>query len=117
MREIRPFETNFNVNVSSNTNLDAWYGARDFANSNDLKQYLTTKQDFEEFGGEYLKEHYASNRYFSTPAPIIIEATPATLQLDTSQSTIIKNLETDVPLIDPQTDLDTIKMEEDIFIE
>ncbi|XP_031622283.1 actin-related protein 5 [Contarinia nasturtii] len=68
MMQIRPFQTAYNVVVAKNVNLDAWCGAQQFANSNNFKEFLTTKSDYMEFGGEYIKEHYASNKYCPTPA-------------------------------------------------
>lgn len=68
MMQIRPFQTAYNVVVAQNVNLDAWYGAREFANSDNFSEYLTTKNDYMEYGGEYMKEHYASNKYCPTPA-------------------------------------------------
>lgn len=72
MRQIRPFQSSYCVVIAENTHLNAWHGARDFARSNDFDNYLTTKNDYLEYGGEYVREHYASNRYFSTPAPIVV---------------------------------------------
>lgn len=66
--EIRPFQSEHKIFISSNTSLDAWYGAKDIANSDDFYDYLTTKADYNEKGGEYLKEHPCSNRYYPTPA-------------------------------------------------
>lgn len=84
MTEIRPFQTLNKIHVASDVSVDAWRGARDFANSSDISKYLITKEDYIEMGGEYLKEHYASNRYFSTPAPIGVET--ATLPLTSTAS-------------------------------
>lgn len=78
MTEIRPFQTLNRIHVASNTSTDAWHGARDFANSSDFSNYLTTKQDYMEMGGEYLKEHYASNRYIPTPATVALPVIPPT---------------------------------------
>lgn len=72
MMQIRPFQTYYNVIEASNANLNAWHGAKDFANSSNFEKYLTTKNDFLEYGGEYFKEHYASNKFCSTP--ILLEA-------------------------------------------
>lgn len=69
--EMRPFQSTHKVVKAKNPSLDAWYGARDFAGSNDFENYCTTKQQYYEMGGEYLKEHYASNRYYKSPAPIV----------------------------------------------
>lgn len=72
MRQILPFQSTYNVVMAKNVNLDAWHGARDFAQSDDFNTYLTTKHDYDEFGSEYFREHYASNQYFPTPAPIVV---------------------------------------------
>lgn len=68
--QIRPFQSKYNVVLAQNINLDAWHGARDLANSSNFNEYLTTKNDYLEYGGEYFKEHYASNKYFATPVAI-----------------------------------------------
>lgn len=68
---MRPFQSTHKVVMSKNPSLDAWCGARDFAGSNDFESYCTTKEEYYEMGGEYLKEHYASNNYFKSPAPIV----------------------------------------------
>lgn len=73
MRQIRPFQSGYCVVAAENTHLNGWHGARDLARSNDFDKYLTTKNDYLEYGGEYIREHYASNRYFPTPAPIVIQ--------------------------------------------
>ncbi|XP_038605969.1 actin-related protein 5 [Tachyglossus aculeatus] len=60
--EMRPFQSSFQVHVASNPILDAWHGARDWAleHMNHEEGWITRK-DYEEKGGEYLKEHAASN--------------------------------------------------------
>ncbi|XP_069682790.1 actin-related protein 5 isoform X1 [Periplaneta americana] len=68
--EMRPFKSTFNVTIANNTTLDAWYGAQTFSSSPDLNQYLVTRSEYEERGGEYLKEHYASNKYYPSPTPL-----------------------------------------------
>lgn len=48
--------------------LDAWNGARKWARSlNNLQAVSVTREEYDEKGGEYLKEHLASNRYVPTP--------------------------------------------------
>lgn len=71
MTQIRPYQSIFKIIQTSNTHVDAWQGARNFANSPKSKSSATTKADYMEYGSEYFKEHYASNRYFPTPAPIV----------------------------------------------
>lgn len=73
LMEMRPFQSTHKIFTSSNATLDAWYGAKDVANSADLEHYLTTKSDYLENGGEYLREHQCSNKYHQTPAPIVVE--------------------------------------------
>nr|XP_009669440.1 PREDICTED: actin-related protein 5 isoform X2 [Struthio camelus australis] len=68
--EMRPFQSSFQVHLASSPILDAWYGARDWA-----VEYMTreegwiTRKDYEEKGGEYLKEHCASNVYVPIRLP------------------------------------------------
>ncbi|XP_047992395.1 actin-related protein 5 [Leguminivora glycinivorella] len=69
--EMRPFQSTHKVVTAKNASLDAWYGARDFAGSNEFENWCVSKEDYYELGGEYLKEHYASNKYFKSPAPIV----------------------------------------------
>jgi actin-related protein 5 len=60
----------FQVQLASNPVLDAWYGARDWAldHLEDSGAWVTRK-DYEEKGGEYLKEHCASNTYVPIRLP------------------------------------------------
>jgi actin-related protein 5 len=71
--EMRPFETTHRIYRAKNPALDAWYGARDFAALPNLENYLITRSEYEEYGGEYLKEYQLSNPYFPTPPPIVAE--------------------------------------------
>ena len=50
--------------------LDAWYGARKWARtlSNNLRTVSVTREEYDDKGGEYLKEHFASNLYVTTPS-------------------------------------------------
>ncbi|XP_015765936.1 PREDICTED: actin-related protein 5-like [Acropora digitifera] len=67
---IRPFQSTFRVTTAANPALDAWCGARKWARSmsGNLKTVSVTRQEYEEKGGEYLKEHFASNLYVPTPS-------------------------------------------------
>jgi actin-related protein 5 len=60
----------FQVQLASNPVLDAWYGARDWAldHLEDNGAWVTRKE-YEEKGGEYLKEHCASNIYVPIRLP------------------------------------------------
>ncbi|PZC70584.1 hypothetical protein B5X24_HaOG215538 [Helicoverpa armigera] len=69
--EMRPFQSTHKVVMAQNPSLDAWYGARDFAGSNEFETWCISKEEYYEMGAEYLKEHYASNKYYMSPAPIV----------------------------------------------
>ncbi|XP_049775222.1 actin-related protein 5 isoform X3 [Schistocerca cancellata] len=68
--EVSPFKSVVNVRVAVDPALDPWYGARDFAASELLKEALVTRQDYEERGGEFLREHAASNPFFPSPTAV-----------------------------------------------
>lgn len=76
LREIRPFGSNFQINIAKNSSLDSWYGARDFGLSGNFPEYLVSRDDYEEKGGEYFKEHSASNVYTRSPDPLPIVQVP-----------------------------------------
>ncbi|XP_046844993.1 actin-related protein 5-like [Xenia sp. Carnegie-2017] len=65
----RPFQSTFKVNRASNFSLDSWLGMRQWARTvSDLSSVSITRQDYEEKGGEYLKEHQLSNHFIPTPS-------------------------------------------------
>ncbi|XP_013421729.1 actin-related protein 5-like [Lingula anatina] len=64
---IRPFQSPFSVHMAEDPVLDAWHGARKWALSSALKVCSITRAEYEEKGGEYLKEHCVTNRYIPTP--------------------------------------------------
>ena len=53
----------------ANPVLDAWFGARKWVRSlnGSLQTVSVTREEYNEKGGEYLKEHFASNLYVPTP--------------------------------------------------
>ncbi|XP_067628467.1 actin-related protein 5 [Eurosta solidaginis] len=63
LREMRPFQTSFQIYAAQVPELDAWFGAKDFANSDHFNESLSTKRDYEENGGDYFREHLYSNRF------------------------------------------------------
>lgn len=69
--EMRPFQSPHRVNMANNPSLDSWHGARSFANNKRLEKYLITQQEYNEMGGEYIKEYYASNRHYVTPVAFV----------------------------------------------
>lgn len=69
LMEIRPFESTFYAKIAKDPSLDAWNGARKFAvTGNNLQKSQISRKDYDELGGEYIKEYYASNTFFPTPA-------------------------------------------------
>lgn len=67
---MRPFQSSFQVQLASNPVLDAWYGARDWALDHlDDDAVWITRKEYEEKGGEYFKEHSASNIYVPIHLP------------------------------------------------
>ncbi|XP_020654112.3 actin-related protein 5 [Pogona vitticeps] len=68
--EMRPFQSSFQVHLASNPVLDAWYGAREWAlEYMNREEGWITRKDYEEKGGEYLKEHCTSNVYVPIRLP------------------------------------------------
>lgn len=66
--EMRPFQSTFGVKIAKDPLLDSWNGARKFATTaGNLQKYQITREDYNEKGGEYIKEYYASNTYVPTP--------------------------------------------------
>lgn len=72
LREIRPFETTFQLNRATDPRLDAWLGARQVVNEygTEAESLYITRQEYAEKGGEYLREHRWGNAFYATPAPI-----------------------------------------------
>lgn len=89
LREIRPFESSFQVNTAKHMSLDGWYGARDFALNGNLSEYLVSRKDYDEKGGEYFKEHSASNTYTRSPDPLPIATPPPTAEQIVVEETIV----------------------------
>jgi len=63
LQQIRPFQSTFNVSLADSVTLDAWRGARKWAESSEMAASSVTVAEYNEKGGEYLKEHCASNIY------------------------------------------------------
>ena len=68
--EMRPFQSKFSISLAKQPSLNAWLGAKKFCLSNDFDNYLLTYEDYQEKGGDYIKEHFASNFYVPLPAPL-----------------------------------------------
>lgn len=99
--EIRPFQSVFKIVQSPNTRTDAWHGARNFANSPKFKSSVTTRAEYQEYGSEYFKEHYASNRYFPTPSPDVVTEPAPTQPDDNTAANNDDNSETKVEETQP----------------
>ncbi|XP_065340130.1 actin-related protein 5 [Cloeon dipterum] len=81
--EMRPFHSKFNIRRSSCPSLSAWYGARELAlNPEWLRASSITKSMYDEFGGEYLATHSASNPYWQNVA----------LAMDCSQQEVVEEM-------------------------
>ncbi|XP_053380397.1 actin-related protein 5-like [Mercenaria mercenaria] len=68
--QMRPFQSTFNVFTAENPSLDAWLGARQWVTSSGVGDVWITRAEYLEKGGDYLKEHVASNHYL--PHPVLI---------------------------------------------
>ena len=74
LKEMRPFESTFNVKVAKCTSADAWNGAKKFANAfPSTSTAYVSRHNYEEMGSEYLATHFCSNLYTPTPDAIIEE--------------------------------------------
>ena len=63
LQQILPVGTLFSVKRAANPLLDAWRGAAMIAQNAHYKQYAITKKEYEEFGGEYIKDHGLGNAF------------------------------------------------------
>lgn len=88
---MRPFKSKFNVTIVPEANLDAWFGARDFTESDDFPKGLITRHDYLDKGGEYLKEHCCSNPYTPSPVPLVSSEN----LLSSQTASVIEEMETD----------------------
>jgi actin-related protein 5 len=68
LMEIRPFKSTFSVKIATDPSLNCWNGMKKFAAcDSDVKTFSIDKQEYYEHGGEFIKEHCLSNRYFKSP--------------------------------------------------
>ena len=61
LRSILPVGASFQVKRAENPLLDAWRGAAMIAKQSGYKRYAVTRKEYEEYGGEYIKEHGLGN--------------------------------------------------------
>ena len=55
-----------NIHKADDPELDAWKGASMFMRDKENKQYFITREEYNEYGAEYFKEHYFSNEVISS---------------------------------------------------
>ncbi|XP_016977986.1 actin-related protein 5 [Drosophila rhopaloa] len=65
--EMRPFQSKFSIYESDEPSLSAWLGACVHAEEPNFGHSLTTRQDHQEYGSEFFREHRASNLFYPTP--------------------------------------------------
>ncbi|EDV91244.1 GH15134 [Drosophila grimshawi] len=66
--ELRPFQSTFAIYESQDPTLAAWLGACLLASERNFAETsLTTRQQYQDRGSEYFREHRASNLYYPTP--------------------------------------------------
>ncbi|XP_022084305.1 actin-related protein 5-like isoform X2 [Acanthaster planci] len=68
---MRPFQSTFQVFAAGDPVLDSWHGAKKWASDAALAgDCFVTREEYLEKGGEYLREHAASNRFRPNPTVI-----------------------------------------------
>ncbi|XP_038046523.1 actin-related protein 5-like [Patiria miniata] len=68
---MRPFQSPFQVFTAGDPVLDAWHGAKQWStDATSVKDGFVTREEYLEKGGEYIKEHVASNRYRPNPTVV-----------------------------------------------
>ncbi|KAM4692331.1 actin-related protein 5 [Rhinophrynus dorsalis] len=68
--QMRPFGSSFQVSLASHPVLDSWHGAANWALQNlESEEGWISRKEYEEMGGEYLKEHAASNCFSGIHLP------------------------------------------------
>jgi len=65
--EMRPFQSTFAIYESDEPTLSAWLGACMLAREPNFGKTLFTRQDHQEHGSEFFREHRASNLFYPTP--------------------------------------------------
>lgn len=61
LRSILPVGTIFQVKRAKDPLTDAWHGAAMVARNAAFKKYAISRREYEEYGGEYIKEHGLGN--------------------------------------------------------
>ncbi|KAF7265450.1 actin-related protein 5 isoform X2 [Rhynchophorus ferrugineus] len=68
LTSVRPFRSTVHVQIMKEPSLSSWYGARNFAESEEFQKKQITRKMYKEFGAEYFKTHLASNPFYPTPS-------------------------------------------------
>ncbi len=84
MMEMRPFQSKFSISIAKKHSLNPWLGARNFCLRSDFKNYMISAADYQEKGGDYFKEHFASNLYVPSPAPLPLNEISGDISLENS---------------------------------
>jgi actin-related protein 5 len=61
LQSIYPVNTQIKVKRAKDPVLDAWRGAAMFAEDETKTKHFITKQEYEEYGSDYIKEHGLGN--------------------------------------------------------
>ena len=67
---MRPYQSTFSVVSADHKLLDGWQGASLWGGEEGNRQWFVSRQEYQEMGSEYCKEHSASNPYI-TPTETI----------------------------------------------
>lgn len=63
MTSVLPVGSPLQIVRASDPQLDAWRGMTKFAKTSEFRATIVTLADYQEKGGEYIKEHALSNAY------------------------------------------------------
>lgn len=61
LRMNMPVDTEIKVRIADDPLLDGWKGGREFYLNEENKSFFITKEEYNEYGNEYLKEHLCGN--------------------------------------------------------
>ena len=61
MRQNLHCDIGVNVKCAADPDTDAWKGARIFSNNEENRNYFITREEYNEYGPDYFKDHWCSN--------------------------------------------------------
>jgi actin-related protein 5 len=70
VRAMRPFQSEFKIEMAKDVSLDPWRGASDFSMTQEFLDTGITIEDYKEYGSSMFsnkRRHFASNLYYETP--------------------------------------------------